>query len=252
MVGATAGVFDPVVQTDTFAAQSASVDEAYRRGELSEEDYDAAMDAMEQDEEERLAAQMRQYSITDIIGHNAEYGPGVILDTNLFDGVKPRDWGDVLSNYVYSNLAGTSMTVYDEHGRSEVIHLAKLNDRVRKDGAKNSHKVIDKLARFNGNNISALAIVHIDELLQTSKYEKTTDEHNHQWMDENGWELRKAYIQDRNGVIYETTLNIANGRDRRILYAISNVRQIDKERVARGDVPSTVSGRGSLTKSNSS
>ena len=62
VVGATAGDFDPAVQTDTFAAQSASMDEAYRRGELSEEDYDAAIDAIEQDEEERLAAQMGQYS----------------------------------------------------------------------------------------------------------------------------------------------------------------------------------------------
>lgn len=71
-------------------------------------------------------------------------------------------------------------------------------------------------------------------------------------MDENGWEHRKTYIQDRSGNIYEATLNIANGRDRRILYDINNVRQIDKERVARGAVPSTNNGRGSLTKSNSS
>ena len=36
--------------------------EAYARGELSDEDYDSAMDALEQSEEERLASEMEQYS----------------------------------------------------------------------------------------------------------------------------------------------------------------------------------------------
>lgn len=165
--------------------------------------------------------------------------------------MRARDWGRVLGKYVYENLDGAEFTVYAENGQPEVIEFAKLNDRVWKDGAKNGHKVIDKLARYRGDNVKALATVHLPELLATSRYEKATDEHSHQWMDENGWELRTAYFQDRNGNIYAATLNIANGRDRRILYAISNVRQIDKNRAARGDVPSSVAGRGSLTKSNS-
>lgn len=214
----------------------------------------APMQSMKQDNsvEQPTGPPADKFSIEEIQGENGVYGQGVVLDTTLFDGLKPRQWGEVLSNYVYSNLAGSQITVYDEFNQPETIHFAKVNDRVKKDGAKNSHKVIDKLARYRGDNVSALGIVHIDELLQTSRYDKSTDEHNHQWMDENGWELRKTYIQESDGTIYEATLNIANGRDRRILYAISNVRQIDKGGVARGDVPSTVSGRGSLTKSNSS
>ena len=220
-------------------------------GEITDDQYDTAMDEYEQLREERLTAGERKYSISDIQGQKEDYGQGVILDTDIFDGVRPRAWGEVLSSYVYNNLAGTQMTVYDEAGNAETIHLAKENDRVRKDGAKNAHKVIDKLARYTGDNTKALATIHLSELLETSRYEKSTDEHSHQWMDENGWDLRKTYIQDRSGRIYEATLNIAKGRDRNILYAISNVTQIDK-RAARGDVPSTVSGRGSLTKSNSS
>lgn len=62
----------------------------------------------------------------------------------------------------------------------------------------------------------------------------------HQWMDENGWEYRKTYLQDRSGNIYEATLNIADGRDRKILYDINNIRLVDKakspgEHTAAGD-----------------
>ena len=214
----------------------------------------APMQSMKQDNsaEQPTGPPTDKFSIEEIQGENGVYGQGVVLETTLFDGLKPRQWGEVLRNYVYCNLAGSQITVYDEFNQPETIYFAKANERVKKDGAKNSHKVIDKLARYRGDNVSALGIVHIDELLQTSRYDKSTDEHSHQWMDENGWELRKTYIQESDGTIYEATLNIANGRDRRILYAISNIRQIDKGGAARGDVPSTVSGRGSLTKSNSS
>ena len=193
-----------------------------------------------------------KYSIQPIIGEKQNYGNGVVLDTNLFDGVSPRNWGKVLNKFVYLELAGKEMVVYDEDGKEETIYLAKENDRVKKDGSNNSHKVLDKLARNGSNNIRALAIVHLSEALETSSYQKTTEEHNHQWMDENGWELRTAYLQDSNGNIYQATLNIANGRDRKILYDINNIRKIDqKNRTADGDVPSTENGRGSLI-SNSS
>lgn len=263
---------------------------AYESGELDEVSYQAIADGLQQDAKEKgidlnrkysfageraWTADMnreqrkntppnlgddrtvfaesagKSYSIVDIAGEKANYGSGVLLDTNIFDGVRTRDWGTVLSRFVYQNLAGAELTMYDDAGNPETIYLARENDRVRKDGAKNSHKVIDKLARYKGDNITALATVHISELLATSNYEGNTSEHNHQWMDEHGWQLRKAYLQDRNGNIYEALLNIADGRERKTLYAISNVRQIDK-RVAHGDVPSTKTGRGSHIKNNSS
>ena len=202
--------------------------------------------AVEQGRETAAATERRtgppeKFSVLEEIeGENGTYGKGVMLDTNLFDGIRPRDWGKALSRYVYNNMAGMELTAYDAAGRPETVYLARTNDRVQKDGTKNSRKVIDKLARSTGDNIRSLAVVHLDEALTTSRYENSTDEHNHQWMDENGWEYRKTYLQDRSGNIYEATLNIADGRDRKILYDINNIRLVDKakspgERTAAGD-----------------
>ena len=202
--------------------------------------------AVEQGRETAAATERRtgppeKFSVLEEVeGENGTYGKGVMLDTNLFDGIRPRDWGKTLGRYVYNNMAGMELTAYDAAGKPETIYLARTNDRVQKDGAKNSHKVIDKLARSTGDNIRSLAVVHLDEALTTSRYENSTDEHNHQWMDENGWEYRKTYLQDRSGNIYEATLNIADGRDRKILYDINNIRLVDKakspgEHTAAGD-----------------
>lgn len=180
-----------------------------------------------------------QYSIGNIAGESGNYGRGVVLDTNLFDGIKPRNWGKRLGEFVYKKLAGNEFTMYDDEGNPETVVFAKEKETVKKDGAKNSHKVIDKLARYKNDNIRALATVHLSELLEVSKGENSSSEHLHQWMDENGWTYRKAYIQDRKGNIYEATLNIANARDgRRILYDISNIRKIDKSATG-GVVPSS-------------
>ena len=181
-----------------------------------------------------------KYSIVSIQSNNNDYGIGVLLDTNLFDGIKPRNWNKTLSQFVYNNLAGKEITVINENGEEEIISFAKKNERVQKDGAQNSHKVIDKLARTKGN-VNALSIVHIDELLQTAKSDGNNTNHTHQWMDEHGWTLKKAYVQTLDGKIYETTLNIAKSRDgRNILYALSNTKQVGV-----GDVPSAQKGRGS-------
>lgn len=75
----------------------------------------------------------------------------------------------------------------------------------------------------------------------------------HQWMDSKGWERKKAFIQDMQGEIYSATLNIARGNERNILYAINNVRKIDKGSTAGGDVSSARrGGRDSLTSHNAS
>ena len=162
------------------------------------------------------------------------------MDTNIFDGVKPREWGTVLRNFVYNNFAGREITVYDADGTPETIRLARKNDRVTKNGANNSHKVIDKLARYRGDNIRALTTVQLDEALATAKKEATTDEHTHQWLDENGWDIRITYLMDKHGNIYQATLNIADGRQGKVLYDINKITRVDH-----GDVPSTVSGSGS-------
>lgn len=174
----------------------------------------------------------KSFSVSEIQGENEDYGQGVILDTELFKGISPRNWGKTLRDYFYKNLAGKEFTAYDEDGRSEVIHLARKNDRVQKDGAANNHRVADKLARYSGDNIRSLTTVHIPEAIEVSRYKSSSDDHSHQWLDSDGWEYRTVYLQDRDGKIYEAELNIAHGNDRLILYDITNIKQIDKKRKA--------------------
>lgn len=168
----------------------------------------------------------------------------MLLDTDLFDGIHPRNWGKKLREFVYNNLAGSELTMYDENGNPEAVFIANEKDRVQKLSAKNNHRVIDKLARNSGDNIRSLATVHLSEALLTSKNETSTDEHSHQWMDENGWRYRTVYLQDVSGNIFTATLNIANGRNGGILYDINNIRKVDnaKRETTGGVVPSAVSG----------
>lgn len=168
-----------------------------------------------------------RYKIGEISGKEGDYGVGVYLDTNIFDGVKPRYWNKVLTEFVYNNLAGKPVSAYDQNGKREVVFFAEKNERVQKDTIKNNHKVIDKLARVKGNT-NMLSVVHIEELLETSKYFEENTENTHGWLDKNGWEFRKTYVQDRNGNIYETTLNIAKAKDgRKILYGLSNTKKVE-------------------------
>lgn len=168
-----------------------------------------------------------RFSIREIVGKKTDYGIGVVLDTNIFDGVKTRDWNKVLRDYVYKNMAGREIVMYDDNGNPEPVYFAKKNDRVKKGDTGNEHKVIDKLARYRGDNLRALATVHLDEALAASIENGGNKENSHQWMDEKGWIFRKVYLLDRNENIYEATLNIADGRDRKILYDINNIRKID-------------------------
>lgn len=54
------------------------------------------------------------------------------------------------------------------------------------------------------------------------------NENNHQWLDENGWEMRTVYIQNKkNKKVYSAILNIANAKDgRKILYDINKITEV--------------------------
>lgn len=51
-----------------------------------------------------------KFSIRKIASGKKEYGVGVVLDTNIFDGVKTRNWGRILRDYVYKNMPKGTMT----------------------------------------------------------------------------------------------------------------------------------------------
>ena len=183
--------------------------------------------------------------ITDNNGNT--YDNVVVLDTDIFEGVKTRDWGKVLYEFVYNNLVGKQVTVFDETQSKVTIEFAKANERVQKDGAKNSHKVIDKLSRKKDLN-SRLAVAHADELITVSKtIPNQSNEHNHQWLDENGWSHRIAIIMKRDGTLLSANLNVAHSKDGRdILYDINKITTI-----GHGAVPSNSNkSRGSHIKTN--
>lgn len=173
-----------------------------------------------------------KYSIREIKTKNKSYGMGVYLDTNMFENIERSQWNNAFINFVHNNLAGTQIEVFNENGTSEIIEFAKRNERVKKDGVNNSHKVIDKLARKKGL-INKLAVIHIDELLSVAKSNDSNTEHSHQWLDENGWEFKTAYIQTKNGNIYMAILNIANTIDgRKILYDVNRITEVGDGDVA--------------------
>lgn len=146
-----------------------------------------------------------------------KYENAVLLDTDFFDGVSPRNWGRKLQIYVENRSINNPviMPIFDESGNKQVLAFAKINDRVR------NNRVINELYRTS-DNISKISVIHIDEIAEVSKennpyYSKTN---SHEWLDKNGWLHRNAnVINKKNGAIYNLTLDIAKSKDgRTILY----------------------------------
>ncbi len=164
----------------------------------------------------------KKYSIRNITSDDGkEFENAVVLDTDIFKNTKPRDWGKVLTRYVYDNLAGQQIIASDE----TVIEFARSNERVQKNGAKNSHKVIDKLARKKDRN-SQLAVAHSKEIIEVLSQGVTNNEHSHQWLDENGWSHYTVTLMQTNGDVYEATINVAKSKDgRNILYDINQIKR---------------------------
>ena len=182
-----------------------------------------------------------KYSIKDNVKNKDSgevYDKVVVLDTNIFKGIPPRNWGKTFRSFISEHLIGKKFSTFDENGKEEIIEFAKPNERVTKNGAKNSHKVIDKLSRKSDRN-SKLVIVHSDEVINISEKQNENAEHSHQWLDENGWEFRKTFVMDKHGKLYSVTLNIAKSKDgRNILYDINKINE-----VGYGDVLSNAKGK---------
>jgi len=92
----------------------------------------------------------------------------VLLDTDFFDGISPRNWGEKLQTFVENRSENNPviMPVFDEKGHEQVLTFAKKNDRISKNG--NSNRVINELYKTN-DNISKLSVIHIDEIVEISE-----------------------------------------------------------------------------------
>lgn len=126
------------VDVMTSAQMRQWANQAYAAGQISEETLNQMLEDIDAQEElengemdpekelKRLGMGDGQFSISPIQGQSADYGIGVVLDTNLFEGVNPRNWGKILGDYVYTHLAGTELTVYDDAGNEETVHFRKI------------------------------------------------------------------------------------------------------------------------------
>jgi len=165
--------------------------------------------------------------IKNIVDTNGkEYGPGVLLDTNIFDGTKPRNWGYVLKDYLTNRIKNNGtfiMPIIDENGDVQNLQFARLNERVSKNNAE-PHKAIGKLINTT-DNISKLSTIHINEIIDVSEEQKDyfSEPDGHGKFDSNGWLHRKAYVIDaKKKLIYEISIDIAKTEDGRcVLYALN-------------------------------
>lgn len=111
--------------------------------------------------------------------------------------------------------------MFNDNGDSEVIEFAGEKERVLKDGAKNKHPVIGEFTQAK-NETKKLVIVNAVETAEISRLAGISNEHSHQWLDENGWEERTSHVMTEDGTIYPVTLHIARARDgRNILYDVN-------------------------------
>lgn len=182
--------------------------------------------------------------------NGVEFKNAVLLDTDFFDGISPKNWGRKLKEYVTGRSKNNPfiLPIVDEKGNMQQLQFAKVNERVKKDNT-NSHIVINKLSS-SSDNISKLSVVHIDEVVSISEEANPyfSDEHTHQWLDEHGWLHRTAnVINARNGKIFNVMLDIAKTKDGRvILYATSGkIKEVGNANV------SSLKIRGSRPNSNS-
>lgn len=166
-----------------------------------------------------------KHSITEafVDSNGTRFENAVLLDTDFFDGISPRNWGDKLKEQVYERASTDPfiLPILDENGNTTILQFASPTDRVQKDDGAN-HKVLNELSSTS-DNISKLAVVHIDEIVSVSEENSPyySNENKHQWLDQNGWLHRNAnVINQKNGNIYNLTIDIAKSADgRTILYA---------------------------------
>ncbi len=163
-----------------------------------------------------------QHSIVEpfIDDHGNLFENSVLLNTSLFDDVPPRDWGKELNRFIFDRASKNPIIIpiTDEKGEITLLQFASPKDKAKKQNGV-MHNVLSELS-YTQDNISKLAVVHIDEIASISE-ENTpyyTPESTHGWLDENGWLHRNAnVINSRNGNIYNLTFDIAKAADGRTI-----------------------------------
>lgn len=171
------------------------------------------------------------YSIGEIVGDDqTNYGIGVHLDSTLLENLTSKERTEMVKERV-EELGGEKFTAYDNAGNAVDISIAKPKDRFRNRNGKRKPVNKDLTVKYIGNETKQESVVLLDELIETASFDKSkTPTYSHGWLDDNGknnWDYWTTYVQDKNGTIWDVTLNIANATDgRKILYDIGPIKKV--------------------------
>ena len=172
-----------------------------------------------------------RYSIGEIEGNDKKkYGVGVHLDSTLLENLTPKERTEMVKERI-KELGGEVFTAYDQAGNAVDITIAKPEARFTNRNGKKIAVNKDLATKYIGNETKQEAVVLVDELIETAKFDKSKAPlYSHDWLDNNGksdWDYWTTFIQDKNGIIWEATLNVANAASgEKILYDISPIKKV--------------------------
>lgn len=204
-------------------------DAASRRTLTPEERINKAPDLG--DENTVFAEDGKSYSISEITDESGKsYGRGVHLDSALLENLTDSERVQMVKERV-KELGGQHFTAYDNSGNEVDIQIAKPNIRFKNRAGKSKPVNKDLTTKYIGNKTKQEAVVLIDELIETANFDKSKAPlYSHDWLDNNGknrWDYWTTFVQDRNGTIWEATLNIANtANNEKILYDINPIKKV--------------------------
>lgn len=184
-----------------------------------------------------------KYSIGEIIDkNNNSYGIGVYLDSTLLDNLTP-DERKVMVKERIKELGGEVFTAYDSNGNAVNITIAKPGASFKNQNGKRRPVNKDLTTKYIGNEVKQEAVVLIDELIATSKFQGTDPaKHAHDWLDNNGqndWDVWTTYIQDKNNTIWEATLHIANtANGEKVIYDVDPTKKVGQSGNSDTSLPS--------------
>lgn len=174
-----------------------------------------------------------RYSDREIVGESGKsYGMGVYLDSSLLTGLNEDERKQMVKLFVTTELAGNHFTAYDSSNNAIDVMIAGKNASIV-NKSKRKVQVIGELYRKNNSlHVKQEAVVLADEMIANAKYDSSkAPDYSHGWLDnygQNDWEYWKVHIQEKNGTVWEATLNIANSvNSEKILYDIDPIKKVE-------------------------
>lgn len=187
----------------------------------------------------------KKLSIQEIIrndGHS--YGIGVVLDSTLLTNLTDSERIEIVKEYI-KELGGAAFTAFDKNGKKHLINIVKSGKKFTNHKGKSVAVNKDLSTKYKKSEIKQEAISLVDELILTSKLEKTEPaKYPHDWVDnygKNDWEYWTTYIQDKSGYIWKAILNVAtDNKNEKILYDISPIKKVGRSVKISDTIPTAV------------